>query len=82
MLGGSDDLLQLISDKQLPQLLQQAQGKQALPQQLQDAVKTASQKPDASIAEAFMPQDMTKDTYTHLQQLATCMLNAADDIQW
>ena len=82
LLGGSDDLLQLISDKALPQLLQQAQGKQALPQQLQDAVEPASQKLAASIDGAFVPPDMPKESYIHLQQLASSMQNVADGIRW
>ena len=82
LLGGSDELLQLVADKQLHKLLQQAQGKAALPKDLQDAVDTATKSFDASMDAAFMPEGITKDNYARLQQLAASMQNAKGDIQW
>lgn len=82
LLGGSDDLLQLVADKQLHKLLQEAQGKAALPKDLQDAVNTASTSFDASSNVAFMPEGFTRDDCTNLQQLAASMENANSAIQW
>ncbi|KAL3162490.1 hypothetical protein ABBQ32_010153 [Trebouxia sp. C0010 RCD-2024] len=81
-LGGSDDLLQLVADRQLHKLLKQAQGQAALPKDLQDAVHTASTSSHASLEAAFMPDGITKDDYIYLQQLATDLGAAADNIQW
>ncbi|KAL3141127.1 hypothetical protein ABBQ38_003478 [Trebouxia sp. C0009 RCD-2024] len=82
LLGGSDDLLQLVADKQLHKLLEQAQGQAALPKDIQDAVHTASTSSHASWEAAFMPDGITKDDYIYLQQLATDMGAAVDNIQW
>ena len=82
MLGGSDDLLQLVADKQLHKLLEQAQGKAALPKELQDAVLTASTSLHASLEAAFMPDGISTDDYMYLQKLATDMATAGDNIQW
>ena len=81
-LGGCDDLLQLIADKQLHQLLQKAQGKVALPKGLQDAVYTASTSSDASTNTAFVPGGFDRDTCNGLQQLAVSMANAKHAIHW
>ena len=82
LLGGADDLLQLIADKKLPELLRTAQGKKALPQELQRAVDSASSSAAANVDAAFVPEGMSRDSYTHLQQLAAGMQNAADSIKW
>lgn len=82
LLGGADDLLQLVTDKKLPKLLQHAKGKTALPQELQALVNDAVRASHASTDAAFIPSGMATDKYTHLQQLATSLQKAADDIQW
>lgn len=83
LLGGCNELLQLVADKQLHKRLQQAQGKAALPKQLQDAVDTATYtSSDATTDAAFMPEGVSKDDYARLQQLAASMEHAKDDIQW
>ena len=73
MLGGSDDLLQLIQQDRLSDLLQNAQGKPALPQELQAAVDAAKKASISSTNAAFVPSGMTSTQYTHLQQLAADM---------
>lgn len=82
MLGGSDDLWRLVADKQLHKLLEQAKGKAALPEDLADAVHAASTSSHASMEAAFMPDGITKDKYMYLQQLATDMGLAGDNLQW
>lgn len=82
-LGGCDELLQLFADKQLHQRLQEAQGKAALPKDIQDAVDTGSYtSSDATTDAAFMPEGVSKDDFARLQQLAASMDNADNDIQW
>lgn len=82
LLGGSDDLLQLVADKQLHKLLQEAQGKAALPKELQDAVDTASSSSDASTDAAFIPEGFTRDNYNSMQQLAASLETTNHAIQW
>lgn len=83
LLGGCDELLQLVADKQLHKRLQEAQGKAALSKGLQDAVDTGSDtSPDATTDAAFMPEGVSKDDFARLQQLAASMDNAKNDIQW
>ena len=82
-LGGCDELLQLVADKQLHKRLQEAQGKEALPNDLQDAVDTATDtSSDATTAAAFMPEGVSGDDFARLQQLAISMENAKNDVQW
>lgn len=83
LLGGSDELLQLVADNQLHKLLQGAQDKAALPKDLQHAVDTASSlSSDAFGGAAFMPEGFTRDDCTRLQQLAASMENANSAIEW
>lgn len=82
LIGGSDDLLQLVADKQLHKLLHEAQGKTALPKDLQAAVETASSSSDASTVAAFIPEGFTRDEYNRLQQLVASMEEADHAIQW
>lgn len=83
LLGGCDELLQLVADKQLHKRLQEAQGKAALPKELQDAVDTGSYKSSGATTDAaLMPEGISKDEFARLQQLAVSMENAKNDIQW
>ena len=82
MLGGSDDLLQLIQQDKLSDLLQNAQGKPALPQELQAAVDAARKaKGISSTTAAFVPSGMTSAQYTQLQQLAADMQSTDSRLQ-
>ena len=73
MLGGSDDLAKLIQQNRLPELLHQAQGKEALPSDLQVAVDQAQKARTSNSSAAFVPSDMSSDQYNELQQVAATM---------
>lgn len=82
MLGGSDDLSRLIAENKLSQLLHEAQGKPALPRDLQAAVDQASKTAEAHIDAAFIPTGMSRDEYASLQELAASLEVSHHDVQW
>ena len=73
MLGGSDDLAQIIQQNKLPELLHQAHGKEALPDDLQYAVEQAKKAHTSNSSAAFVPSGVSSDQYSDLQQVATTM---------
>ena len=73
LLGGADDLAQLMADGRFQQLLQQAHGKPALPENLQEAVDSAAKSTQSDIDAAFRPEGMSTAQYSRLQQVAAEM---------
>lgn len=82
LIGGSDDLSQLIASHQLPNLLHEAQGKPALPEDLRNVMDKASGTDDVDLNAAFIPTSVSKVEYTRLQELAAEMQSSQSHIQW
>lgn len=82
LIGGSDDLSQLIASHQLPNLLHEAQGKPALPEDLRNVMDRASGTEDVHLDAAFVPSGVSRVEYTHLQELAAEMQSSQSHIQW
>ena len=70
LLGGADDLAQLIADNRLRQLLDQAKGKPPLPTELQEAVDSTAKTAPSDNDAVFVPPGMSRARYTELCQIA------------
>ncbi len=72
----------MIADNQLSKLLHEAQGKPALPKDLQDAIDEASKTNEASTDAAFIPSGISRHEYNRSQELAASMELSHHDIRW